>query len=62
MAHALGTVAWADLSVTDVPRVRNFCEAVLGWQASPVGMGDYDDYNMIRAAGANRRQGSVRVG
>jgi predicted enzyme related to lactoylglutathione lyase len=41
-----GAVAWADLTVPDAERVRDFYREVVGWQPSPVDMGGYDDFNM----------------
>ena len=46
MDSIIGKVTWADLSVTDAPRLRDFYRAVVGWEPSPVNMGDYDDFNM----------------
>src|SRR5437763_1742363 len=42
-----GRIMWADLTVPDAPKVRDFYEAVLGWKPSPVSMGDYQDFNML---------------
>ena len=47
MAEATpGKIVWFDLTVPDAENVRDFYTAVVGWQAQPVGMGDYDDYAM----------------
>lgn len=46
-----GRQAWRDLTVEDASALRPFYERVLGWTASPVDMGGYDDYNMLDAAG-----------
>lgn len=35
-----------DLTVPDAESVRDFYEAVAGWKASPVNMGEYDDFSM----------------
>lgn len=43
----MGTIAWVDLTVADAPKVRDFYKQVIGWEPSPVKMGDYDDYNMV---------------
>ena len=43
----LGTVAWVDLTVGDAEKIRDFYKKVIGWEPSPVKMGDYDDYNMV---------------
>ena len=39
-------MAWFDLTVKDAPRIRDFYAQVIGWQANPVSMGEYDDYMM----------------
>jgi predicted enzyme related to lactoylglutathione lyase len=41
-----GTIAWADLTVPQATKVRNFYAAVTGWKPAPVSMGSYNDYNM----------------
>ena len=46
----LGTIAWVDLTVADAEKVRDFYKKVIGWEPSPVKMGDYDDYNMVAPA------------
>ena len=43
---AFGTIGWMDLTVPDAEVVRDFYEAVAGWKASPVSMGEYNDFNM----------------
>lgn len=42
----IGAVGWCDLTVDDAESVRDFYHRVVGWSASPVSMGDYDDFNM----------------
>lgn len=49
MKDPAGKAAWVDLTVDDVPSVRAFYEAVIGWESAPVSQGDYNDYNMMRA-------------
>lgn len=46
-----GQLGWLDLTVADAERIRDFYRAVVGWEPSPVRMGDYDDYNMTPAGG-----------
>jgi len=41
---AVGTIGWLDLTVDDAPAVRGFYEKVAGWTATPISMGDYDDW------------------
>lgn len=47
----VGSIAWRDLTVADAPGVRDFYAGVVGWEPSPVEMGDYDDFNMLDADG-----------
>ena len=42
-----GIVAWTDLTVPDAERIRDFYAEVVGWNADPVDMGEYSDFNMI---------------
>jgi predicted enzyme related to lactoylglutathione lyase len=44
---AVGTVAWADLTVEDAGTLKDFYSEVVGWKASPVDMGEYSDFNML---------------
>ena len=48
-----GVVAWTDLTVSDAETVRDFYKAVVGWEAVPVPMGAYADYQM-NAAGTDQ--------
>src|SRR5438105_4339747 len=49
----IGVVSWVDLTVPEAPRVRDFYRAVVGWEPSPVSMGDYEDFNMIPPGGSD---------
>ena len=49
MKEPAGKAAWVDLTVDDAPAIRDFYEAVIGWESAPVSQGDYEDYNMMRA-------------
>ena len=42
-----GSIVWTDLTVKDADSVRDFYQDVVGWKASPLSMGDYDDFNML---------------
>lgn len=42
----VGSITWFDLTVPNAEEVRDFYSKVVGWQAEPVSMGDYDDYSM----------------
>lgn len=41
-----GSITWTDLTVDHAEEVRDFYQAVVGWQPKPVNMGDYDDFAM----------------
>lgn len=43
---AIGTISWADLTVEDAPRVRDFYREVVGWEVEELDMGGYADYCM----------------
>ena len=42
----IGKIEWFDLTVQNATEVRDFYANVIGWEPSPVSMGDYDDFNM----------------
>lgn len=42
----IGSIMWADLTVEDAPRLRDFYKEVVGWTATDVDMGGYHDYCM----------------
>ena len=52
-ALAPGQIGWIDLTVPNAEVVRAFYEQVTGWTASPVSMGDHNDYCM-NPAGAGK--------
>lgn len=47
---APGSVAWIDLTIPDAKKTSDFYQAVIGWKAESVNMGEYDDYNMTNPA------------
>jgi hypothetical protein len=47
MANHIGQVLWTDLTVPNADEVRDFYQAVIGWSASGVDMGGYEDYSML---------------
>ncbi|GAB5494141.1 MAG: hypothetical protein Phog2KO_43560 [Phototrophicaceae bacterium] len=49
MKEPAGKAAWVDLTVDDASSIRDFYQAVIGWDSAPVSQGEYDDYNMMRA-------------
>ena len=42
-----GTIAWMDLTVEDAEGIRDFYKSVVGWDAEPVAMEEYSDFNML---------------
>jgi uncharacterized protein len=46
-----GQIGWIDLTVPNAEAVREFYQHVAGWSASPISMGDHNDYCMIPAGG-----------
>jgi predicted enzyme related to lactoylglutathione lyase len=53
----VGKIEWVDLTVPDAPRLRDFYHEVIGWEPSPVAMGDYSDFNMTIPGGATPAAG-----
>ena len=51
MESALGKFMWADLTVDDAVRVRDFYCQVGGWTWEAVSMGEYEDFIMKNASG-----------
>lgn len=49
--NPVGSIAWHDLTVPDAGAVRDFYEAVIGWEHEDVDMGDYADYAMKAPGG-----------
>ncbi len=45
-----GTIGWQDLTVPNAPQVRDFYQAVVGWDVRGEDMGGYEDYHMISKA------------
>ena len=41
-----GTIAWTDLTVPNAEEIRSFYSSVVGWEASPVAVGSYNDFNL----------------
>ena len=40
----IGKVTWVDLTVDNADEIRDFYQAVVGWEHEEVSMGDYSDY------------------
>lgn len=49
----VGAIEWRDLTVQNATEVSGFYQAVVGWQAEPVPMNGYDDYNMSLPSGGD---------
>jgi uncharacterized protein len=41
-----GTISWQDLTVADAERIRDFYQAVIGWEPEPLTMAGYSDFVM----------------
>jgi predicted enzyme related to lactoylglutathione lyase len=46
--HAIGALAWADLTIDGADAIRDFYKAVVGWSSTEVDMGGYSDYCLNR--------------
>ena len=44
-----GSIAWVDLTVPDAEGVRDFYQAVAGWEFQGCDMGGYEDFSMMPA-------------
>jgi predicted enzyme related to lactoylglutathione lyase len=53
----IGSIVWADLTIENAEKIRDFYSQVVGWQFSPVSMEDYNDYNMNSPESGNTRAG-----
>ena len=42
----IGSISWFDLTVPNADEVKSFYSKVVGWKSQPVGIGDYNDFNM----------------
>jgi uncharacterized protein len=42
----VGTIGWIDLTVEHAKQVKDFYQAVTGWQPTPLDMGGYSDFVM----------------
>ena len=43
----LGAILWTDLTIPNAEEVRDFYQAVVGWETAPVDMADHMDFNML---------------
>jgi len=42
----IGNIEWCDLTVSNAEDIKDFYSKVVGWEAHPTSMGEYDDYAM----------------
>jgi len=49
--NVIGSIEWRDLTVSNAEDISDFYAQVVGWQRSPVSMGNYNDYNMNNSEG-----------
>ncbi|MCB9451259.1 MAG: VOC family protein [Anaerolineaceae bacterium] len=48
----IGRIMWTDLTVPNADAIRDFYQAVVGWEASGVPIdAEYEDYNMLPPGG-----------
>ena len=43
----IGTISWRDLTVKNAETVRDFYKEIVGFESSPVDMGEYSDFSMM---------------
>ena len=53
METNVGSIGWVDLTVEDASTVRDFYEAVVGWESDEFDMGEYSDFVMRPAGSAD---------
>ncbi|MGW5361032.1 VOC family protein [Actinopolymorpha pittospori] len=58
MPFRVGSIISADLTVPDAEKVRDFYQAVIGWQVEDFDMGDYNDY-LLKTADGDQPVGGV---
>lgn len=46
-SSTVGKIGWVDMTTGDAAVVRDFYEAVVGWDSEDVSMGDYSDFSML---------------
>lgn len=57
----LGHVVWMDLTAPDAEGLKDFYAAVVGWTATGVDMGGYQDFVMTAPSKAGQLEGAVGV-
>ena len=53
----IGSITWADLTVTNADEVKKFYEKVVGWKPESFDMGGYNDFNMKSPENGNTNAG-----
>lgn len=53
-----GSISWTDLTVDSAEEIRDFYKNVVGWEADPVDMGDYNDF-VMKTPGSGSAIGGV---
>jgi predicted enzyme related to lactoylglutathione lyase len=43
----IGSIVWQDLTVDNAEEIKQFYCDIIGWQAMPQNMGEYQDFNII---------------
>ncbi|WP_002633382.1 VOC family protein [Myxococcus hansupus] len=56
---AVGSVGWMDLTVKDAESVRDFYKDVVGWSATGLDMGGYEDFVMMPPGGGDTPAGGI---
>lgn len=51
--NQLGRIGWVDLTVGPAVQVRDFYQAVVGFDIRPVDMGGYEDFCLVPKGGAD---------
>lgn len=51
MSDDIGKIGWIDMTVDDASGLRDFYQAVVGWEVEDTSMGDYNDYTMKASDG-----------
>ena len=49
----VGSIGWIDLTVDNAEKVRDFYRQVVGWEATSVDMGEYEDFTMSEPGSGN---------
>jgi len=47
MSENIGKIGWIDMTVDNATGLRDFYQAVVGWNVEDTSMGDYSDFTMM---------------